>query len=322
MERLGERAMLEEKPDNKPGTGRAGPLGVDFAALNTLHVVHAQGSFSRAAEVLGLNQSAVSYTIDKLRKVFADPLFLRVEGQQMPTARCEQILSTTRTMLDDFLRLAEPDPLDLALIEGRYVIACNYYERMIIIPEIVRDLRQAAPGFSIEIIPSADIGPDQLVRSHADLLLGPFRRNDAAFYSRKLFDEHYVCAMDRDHPLAGKPLTLEDYLALDHVAATYGGLWKSGYLRALEAMGHRLKPSLEVPSPAGLPRLIRTTGYVATMPGLLAQYFSDELHITPCPVPAPFDVLMVWTERVHKSPLHRQIRDIIAQSVSRTLGRG
>ncbi|CUA92306.1 DNA-binding transcriptional regulator, LysR family [Pannonibacter indicus] len=321
--------MQEEKPDTRPGTGRAGPLGVDFAALNTLHIVHAQGSFSRAAEVLGLNQSAVSYTIDKLRKVFADPLFLRVEGQQMPTARCEQILASTRTMLDDFLRLAEPDPLDLARIEGRYVIACNYYERMIIIPEIVRDLRQAAPGFSIEIIPSADIGPDQLVRSHADLLLGPFRRNDAAFYSRKLLDEHYVCAMDKEHPLAGKEhplagkaLTLEDYLALDHVVATYGGLWKSGYLRELEAMGRRLKASLEVPSPAGLPRLIRTTGYVATMPGLLAQYFSDELHITPCPVPAPFDVLMVWTERVHKSPLHRQIREIIAQSVSRTLGRG
>lgn len=321
MERLGERAMQEEKPDNKPGAGRAGPLGVDFAALNTLHVVHAQGSFSRAAEVLGLNQSAVSYTIEKLRKVFADPLFLRVEGQQMPTARCEQILASTRAMLDDFLRLAEPDPLDLARMEGRYVIACNYYERMIIIPEIVRDLRQAAPGFTIEIIPSADIGPDQLVRSHADLLLGPFRRNDAAFFSRKLLDEHYVCAMDKDHPLAGKALTLDDYLALDHVVATYGGLWRSGYLRALEAMGHRLKASLEVPSPAGLPRLIRTTGYVATMPGRLAQYFSGELHITPCPVPAPFDILMVWTERVHKSPLHRQIREIIAQSVNRTVGR-
>ncbi len=69
------------------------PFTLDFAALRCFRMVHALGSFSLAAESLGLSQSSVSYTIARLRDVFEDPLFVRQGGGIVPTDRCVEIVS-------------------------------------------------------------------------------------------------------------------------------------------------------------------------------------------------------------------------------------
>ena len=55
-------------------------LNIDFAALRTLSEVKARGSFTGAAEALNLNQSTISYTMERLRRAFNDPLFVRQGG--------------------------------------------------------------------------------------------------------------------------------------------------------------------------------------------------------------------------------------------------
>ena len=52
-------------------------LAMDFAALRTLRLLYENRSFTETAEVLGINQSAVSYTIETLRRAFSDPMFYR-----------------------------------------------------------------------------------------------------------------------------------------------------------------------------------------------------------------------------------------------------
>ena len=53
-------------------------LGLDGNALTTFLTVLEEMSVSRAAERLGVTQSAVSHTLDKLRVILDDPLFVRV----------------------------------------------------------------------------------------------------------------------------------------------------------------------------------------------------------------------------------------------------
>ena len=48
--------------------------GIDFASLETLRLVYLRMSFTSAAEELRIKQSSVSYTIDRLRRAFDDPL--------------------------------------------------------------------------------------------------------------------------------------------------------------------------------------------------------------------------------------------------------
>ena len=65
------------------------PTSIDLAALSMLSLVFEKKSFSAAAESLGASQSTVSYTVEKLRKTFNDPLFVRKGEKIVPTLRCE-----------------------------------------------------------------------------------------------------------------------------------------------------------------------------------------------------------------------------------------
>jgi len=290
-------------------------LGVDFAALRTLRLVYEHRSFTSAALFLNVNQSAVSYTIDKLRRAFDDPLFFRQGGKVVPTERCSAIIGSVTRMIDEFEQLTTPATFEPETEQHRFTIACNYYERQLIIPPVVTALRSAAPGIRLEMINSTSEGDQQLKRSEADLLIGPLRPEENEFFCRKLLDEHYVCIMDAANPLAGKPLTMEDYVGSKHVTVTYGGNWKSRHLVELERMGVKLSTILAAPSPAGIEKLVAGTDLVATIPSRIAGALGPSIHVADSPCPAPFDVYLVWTTRTHHSPRHAWLRGVISDRV-------
>ena len=62
-------------------------LDLDGKSLTTFLTVLEEMSVSRAAERLGVTQSAVSHALDKLRTILDDPLFVRVGRGIEPTAR-------------------------------------------------------------------------------------------------------------------------------------------------------------------------------------------------------------------------------------------
>ncbi|SEL63737.1 DNA-binding transcriptional regulator, LysR family [Roseivivax marinus] len=292
------------------------PLGpdlksVDMAALETLRLVHELGSFTAASERLDVNQSAVSYTIAKLRACFGDPLFVREAGRQVPTERCERLLEQAGTILDLLDDMAEPDTFDPARTEATVTLACNFYERILVIPRIVSALREEAPRLSIRVVNALGDGHLRLLRREADVLIGPFGRPESGFHSRRLYEEKYACLMDPSHPHAGRRLDAETYLSLNHILINYGASWKSAYLHELEASGHVLRPAITVPSPAGIAAVILGSDLVATVPSRLGQSISEGLAIRDCPFPGAFDISVVWTARNNASAMHTWLRDRI-----------
>lgn len=292
------------------------PLGsdlksVDVAALETLRLVHELGSFTAASERLDVNQSAVSYTIAKLRACFGDPLFVREAGRQVPTERCERLLEHAGTILDLLDEMSEPDTFDPARTEATVTLACNFYERILIIPRIVSTLRAEAPLLSIRVINALGDGHLRLLRREADVLIGPFERPESGFHSKRLHQEKYACLMDPSHPQAGRKLDAGTYLSLNHILIHYGAGWKSAYLQELEAAGHVLRPTMTVPSPAGIAAVIAGSDLVATVPSRLGQSISEGLTISDCPFRGGFDISVVWTARNNNSAMHRWLREQI-----------
>ncbi|MCG6113108.1 MAG: LysR family transcriptional regulator [Paracoccus sp.] len=287
------------------------PRSLDFTALETLRLVHELGSFTAAAERLNVNQSAVSYTIAKLRGCFGDPLFVREGGRQVPTRRCEQLLEVTRQMLDMLDNMAQPERFEPATSTQTATIACNYYERILLIPRIVAALRAEAPHISIRVINALGDGHHRLLEREADVLVGPFGRSEQGFHTRRFYTEEYACLMDPSHPMAGKPLSIETYFSLRHVLINYGGTWKSAYLQELEAAGHQLVPTLSVPSPAGLSELLAGSNLVATVPRRLGARIADRLAMSDCPFRGRFDLSVAWTARTNSSAMHRWLREVI-----------
>lgn len=292
------------------------PENLDLRSLHILTVVHRGGSFSRAAEVLRVNQSVVSYAIDKLRGVFGDPLFVREGGRTLPTERCEAIARHASRILSDVATLQEAPAFDPGTAQGRLTIACNFYERALLVPRIAADLRRAAPQLQIEVVDAGGTGHERLLDGSADLLIGPYRRQDAALYERGLLTDTYVCLMDPAHPAAAAPPTLDAYLGFQHIVVTYGGRWTSPYLAELDRLGHRLQAPLRVPGPAGIARLVAGSDLVTTVPRRLARDMALGLAMQPCPVDVTLTVKMVWSQRTHHAALPAWARERIAGLVT------
>lgn len=293
-------------------------LATDFRALEVLVRVYRFGSFTRAAEDLNMNQSVVSYTIDKLRGVFDDPLFVREARKLIATARCEEVVTEAHELLVRFTHLTTERGFDPENSRETISIACNYYERALIIPHLAHAIRAEAPQMKIEIIDASYIGHDKLLRMEADVLIGPFVQLGAAFYTRTLYEDPYVCVMDPAHPATQRNLTLTDYLALEHVYITYGGHWKSRYMQFLEDAGHTLSIAIRTPSPAGIQNLIAGTELIATVPERLSRQFGDGLYVTPCPVRSTVAIQMVWTARTQTSDMHKWVRSKIVETIHQT----
>lgn len=293
------------------------PYSVDFSALRVLELVHSYGSFSRAAETLGVTQSSVSYTIERLRKAFDDPLFVRQGGQVVSTQKCDELAGQAAMILAEFNRMTLPTDFDPSTASGVITIACNYYERAVIIPDLVRVMRTKAPNLKLKIISSFSSGRQRLSQGESDILIGPMRVPESGFFGRKLLTDHYTVIVPEGHALQDGVLDVETYAAMPQIIVTYGSQWRSRYLIEIEDQGLVLNSVVEVPSPAMIPDLIRDTDLIATVPARVAAVMGSDVRTIPCPLPAPFDVMAYWTERTHKSPMHKWVREELSKIVRR-----
>lgn len=289
---------------------------IDISALRTLCAVYDQGSFSRAAVQLGRSQSSVSYVIGGLRKALDDPLFVRQGHGIAPTPRCEALLQTARDFILRFEQLSDAPAFDPASSSAEVRISCNYYERVTVLPELVRTLRQTAPAIRLRLIQSFGDGADHIRKGLCDILVSPVQTDAPDIWARPLFGDAYVVVADAENPIMAQDLTMAAYAAAPHVLVDYGGNWRSFYLRELDRQGIALNTLVAVPSPASLEELVVGTDLISTVPKRIADRFSGAIAQRRSPCPAPFEISLYWSLRTHQAPLfrwvRRQIEDVVA----------
>ena len=146
---------------------------IDFASLATLRLVYRRKSFTGAAEELNIKQSSVSYTIDRLRKAFSDPLFVRQGSSIAPTERCIEIVDAAERILNEVEHVALAPQFDPATTKASVTISATYLSRSVLMPKFIQQLRQEAPGISIELITGFTDASRHLLSGKADVALSP-----------------------------------------------------------------------------------------------------------------------------------------------------
>ncbi len=293
---------------------------LDFKALGVMKLVYDEGSLSAAAAKLGQNQSSISYTIDRLRAAFADPLFVRAGRGIEPTTRCRQIIGGVGELLDSMAALAQPPEFNPLESGETIVVSCNHLERSILMPDIIRRLQKEAPGVHLRVVQSMVQGHRQLSGGSCDILLSPVQANTANLYRRKLFEDRYVCVVAADHPLANQRMTMARYQKCRHVAVTYDGGWRPLYMEAAEAHGMELKIAVEMPSSGDLLGTVEGTELVLTIASALTRNVDDRFKVLASPFDARVTIYQFWNTRTHHSAAQRWMRNVIAEEAGRLRG--
>ena len=282
---------------------------IDFAALATLRLVYRRMSFTAAADELEVKQSSVSYTIDRLRKAFSDPLFVRQGSGIAPTDRCVEIVHSAERILSEAERAALPSKFDPASAAASITISATYLSRSVLVPMMLREVRNEAPGIEIELITGFTDASRHLFSGRADLALTPVSIDQSGLYGKALFKDKYVCLMDPGNPLAKGNLTAESFASAPHLVIHYGQTWRPIYHDALERRGLDMNVAVSTPDPEDVRFLLPGTDLVVALPSRIARQFAERLFVCPCPVPSAVTVNMYWPARLNASPLHEWLRE-------------
>jgi DNA-binding transcriptional LysR family regulator len=283
------------------------PLDLDGHSLALLVAVHAEGSVTRAAERLGLSQSAVSHGLDRLRALLGDALFVKSGRGIAPTARADALALQAAALLDGLQRLAAAERFEPARLEATITIAANELQRDLLLPPLFARLRAEAPKLRLRVVPSNAPTPDALRNGAWQLLLTPRPPDAGDLRHKRLFADGW--RVFYDPAVRDAPRTAADYLAAEHVTVVYESGRRLVVDDQLAMQGTTRRFAVEVATFSGVAPFVFGSDRLATMPGRLRGGVLRGLAEAAVPLPTPeLPMFMVWHERHHGDALHAWLR--------------
>lgn len=286
-------------------------IGFDLNGLRVFEALYEEGGATRAALRLSLTQSAVSAALGRLRKVYGDPLFTRTGRGLAPTLRAQELRPVIGEALNKCRESLALGTSPAVRYQGRSVVLGLSDDFEIAMgPRLVRLLAQHAPGLRLAFRQThSQVVAEMLMAREIDLAITAGGFATRWLSHRVLGDGGYACVVD-----APAPLTVQDYVARDHILISSGGF--IGVVdEVLAALGHQRRVVASTTHFAALPYLLKGTEAVATVPAHAAHAMAGlaGLTVLPCPVAMPrFAVELGWRTDALRDSAVAQVQSVVA----------
>ncbi len=273
---------------------------IDLNLLVILDALLSEQHVTRAAERLHLSQPAVSHALARLRDLVGDPLLVRAGSGLVPTARALELAAPLAETLAQVQSLLAPNTFDPASARRTFRLAMSDYGAAIILPGLIRTLRAEAPGIDLQISHASREGMvEGLLNGDIDLAAGVLPELPGELRSAPLFEERYVCLLDRYSLPADGQLDLPTYLSRPHVLLEMRGSGTPEIERTLTALRERRRVAISLPHWSVAPQFISGTDLILTVASRALNEVDDEsLIVVPPPFEiAPFTFVSAWHKR-------------------------
>jgi len=128
--------------------------GFDSNLLIVLELLLRERSVSRAAQELGVTQSAVSHALARLRKIFGDPLLTRRGNAMARTPVAEGLQPRVQAAVRSIREVVHPNPgFAPSEARGRLRLGLDAWGSWVFGPRLGELLREAAPGVRVRLEP-------------------------------------------------------------------------------------------------------------------------------------------------------------------------
>ena len=273
---------------------------IDLNLLVILDALLSEQHVTRAAERLHLSQPAVSHALARLRDLLGDPLLVRAGSGLVPTARALELVAPLAEALAQVQSLLAPNTFDPASARRTFRVAMSDYGAAIILPTLIRTLRREAPGIDLQISHASREGMlEGVLNGDIDVAAGVFPEMPNELRSTLLFEERYVCLLDRASLPADGVLDLPTYLSRPHVLLEMRGSGTPEIERALTSLRERRRVAISLPHWNVVPQFISGTDLILTVSSRgLRDIDPRELVVVPPPFEIPpFTFVLAWHKR-------------------------
>lgn len=287
---------------------------VDLNLFIVFDAIYQQRNLTRAAEVLCITQPAVSNALGRLRNTLNDPLFVRTSQGMSPTPMAEnivgrvqealQLLNTSVTEGEVF----RPDQADKV-----FRLSMNDMGEAMILPGLLEHLQEVAPGVSVECynVPR-ELVERELAAGTLDFALDVPLISGNQVCNKPLIKQRYACMVRKDHPQVGETLTMDEYLALDHIAVSSRRKGLSYVDLALNRLGRRRNVKTRVQHYQVAPMIVASTDLALTIPMSMAQKYDMKILELPFSLPA-LDWSLYWHTSADQDRANMWMRGLLEE---------
>lgn len=287
-----------------------------LALIPVFDAILSEGSLSRAAERLGVTQSAVSQALARLRKLTNDPLFESHGRGVRPTPRALEIADHARAALTHANAAFTPKTLDVASLKRTFVIDIGGGFDALMLPVLYKTLERTAPG--VRCVVSNTRGADlfsELKHGETELALD-FQPTDAeGIRCERLGDDTAVAIARPKHPALKQGLTKALYTQLPHVALVWTrSTVSSGVALELARLGMQIKVAISAPTIMALGALVASSDLIATTSRYTARALGEVYRLEQHPLPfrmPPLVFYLLWHVRLDEDAGHRWLRSVM-----------
>lgn len=212
-------------------------IRTDLNLLVALQILLEERNVTRAAERLSVSQPALSKTLQKLRDSFEDELFTRTAHGLVPTPRAEELGVELPSLLETVERVLGSSEFNPETFAGSFKLLLPPILCESLLPGLMSELHEVAPN--IQII-TGEVPPDyqdQLKKGEADFVAFVALETERDIHAEPIAAIAPRCYMRIDHPLAGKEMSLQDFLAYPHLRLYLPGLTRENTSMVDDVLG-------------------------------------------------------------------------------------
>lgn len=299
-------------------------INIDTVDLNLFKVFEAlyeERRASRAAIRLDLTQSAVSAALGRLRKVYADHLFVRTGRGLHPTRCAEELNPVIKDALNRCRQGLSMSLLNRASFTGRilFIGLSGDYE-IAFGSAILSAVGEKYPGLRLAFRQlHSGIAADALTKKDVDIAISAGEFSSATLDYVKAGSNGYACLMDKNAE-ADDPLSLEDFIRRPHLLVSSGGI-VGAVDEALTALKMQRTIKASVTHFSAIPFFIRNSNMIATLPQHAAEVLASsvDLRLMPCPVKLPdYEIRIAWKKESMRDAAMTEVIDIIRDVIQHT----
>lgn len=294
----------------------------DLNLLYTLRELLKEPNTTKVGEKLGLTQSAVSASLNRLRWAFKDELLVRSGRAMTPTKRAEQLLAPVDEILTLIEKLVEEVRFEPAKMERTFRITSAEFMLAKILPDIVARCHKEAPGVIVKCEAATAETRARMRSGHIDLAVGPLapmEENATQISHHSLYRDKLLCVASKESSWIQKRLSSAEYIAARH-AIYRPDTSRTDVISAAEQvtkdLGLQLNIGCEVTSYAVLPGAIINSDMIATIPSRILDLMPEHssFHVMEMPFDLPdFEVSMIWNSAFDGDAEHQWMRNLVAQ---------
>ncbi len=291
---------------------------LDLNLLVALDVLITEASVTKAAERLNMSQSAMSYSLKRLRTILNDDILIRTSREMEVTPYARQISDRLRQILVEIQStLLEKETFDPATTKATFRIAASDYVEATIGVSLIQQLATQSPEIRIRINNlDKETVMDALDENSIDLAVNAKLPLKNWHVKQNLYREEFVCVVRGDNSLT--ELSIADYIERAHILVSLRDDFQGKGDQILEQQKQSRQVIWSTPHFMAVPFLLNNSDCVALLPNRMAQQCARAMNLKLLPPPIPiegFTVSMVWHQRNTNNPAYQWLREQIIDAV-------